>query len=72
MGVEGAGGGFYRRAGVLGGRGCGVVVMEQVTRGSRCDMGRGDGVAGGDGGGGCAAKGKWVAVVRYKGGVGRW
>jgi hypothetical protein len=33
---------------------CGVVVMEQVTRGSRCD-GR-DGVAGG---GGCAAKGKW-------------
>jgi hypothetical protein len=49
-----------------------VVVMEQVTRGSRCDMGRGDGVAGGDGGGGSAAKGKWVAVVRYKGGVGRW
>jgi hypothetical protein len=28
MGVEGAGGGFYRRAGVLG---YGVVVMEQVT-----------------------------------------
>jgi hypothetical protein len=36
MGVEGAGGGFYRRAGVLG---CGVVMMEQVTRGSRCDEG---------------------------------
>jgi hypothetical protein len=32
-------GGFYRRAGVLGG--CGVVVMEQVTRGSRCDKGKG-------------------------------
>jgi hypothetical protein len=36
MRVEGAGGGFYRRAGVLG---CGVVMMEQVTRGSRCDEG---------------------------------
>jgi hypothetical protein len=36
MGVEGAGGGFYRRAGVLG---CGVVMMEQVTRGSMCDGG---------------------------------
>jgi hypothetical protein len=31
--------GVYRRAGVLGG--CGVVVMEQVTRGSMRDMGRG-------------------------------
>jgi hypothetical protein len=28
MGIEGAGGGFYRRVGVLG---CGVGVMEQVT-----------------------------------------
>jgi hypothetical protein len=37
---------------VLGG--CGVVVMEQVTRGSMCDGG--GGVAGGNGGG-CAAKG---------------
>jgi hypothetical protein len=27
---------FYRGAGVFG---CGVVVMEQVTRGSRCDGG---------------------------------
>jgi hypothetical protein len=35
---------------VLGG-GCGVVVMEQVTRGSRRDGG--DGVAGGNGGGCC-------------------
>jgi hypothetical protein len=65
-------GGFIGERGCSGGGGCGVVVMEQVTRGSRCDMGRGDGVAGGDGGGGSAAKGKWVAVVRYKGGVGRW
>jgi hypothetical protein len=30
----------------------------------------GDGVAGGDGGGGCAAKGAWAAVVHCKGGVG--
>jgi hypothetical protein len=41
MGVEGVGGGFYRRAGVLGGGGGGgVVVMEQVTRGIRCDKGK--------------------------------
>jgi hypothetical protein len=40
---------------------CGVVVMEQVPRGSRCDKGRGP-VAGDAGGGGSAAKG----------GVGRW
>jgi hypothetical protein len=42
MGTEGASGEFYRRATlmvVLGG--CGVVVMEQVPRGSRRDMGRG-------------------------------
>jgi hypothetical protein len=38
MGVEGAGGGTYRQVGVLG---CGVAVMEQVTRGSRCDKGKG-------------------------------
>jgi hypothetical protein len=41
--------------------GCGVVVMEQVTRGKRRDMGR-ELVAGDDGDSGCAAKG----------GVGRW
>jgi hypothetical protein len=52
MGTERAGGGIYRRLGVLGG-GCGVVVMEQVTRGSKHDKWRGDGVAGGNGGG-CA------------------
>jgi hypothetical protein len=42
-----------------GARGCGVVVMEQVPHGSRRDKGEGDGVAGDDGDGGCAAKGKW-------------
>ena len=36
MGTEGAGGGIYRRAVVFG---CGVAVMEQVTRGNRCDGG---------------------------------
>jgi hypothetical protein len=39
MGVEGAGEGFIGERGVLGG--CGVVVMEQVTQGSRCDKGKG-------------------------------
>jgi hypothetical protein len=36
MGTEGAGGGFYRRVWVLG---CGVVVMEQVTQGNKCNGG---------------------------------
>jgi hypothetical protein len=64
-------GGFYRRVGVLG---CGVGVMEQVTRGNKHDKGRGDGVAGG----GCAAKGVWAAVVCMEagyacgGGKGEW
>jgi hypothetical protein len=31
----------------------------------------GDGVAGGNGGG-CATKGAWAAVVRWKGGEGWW
>jgi hypothetical protein len=49
--------GGYRRVWVLG---CRVVVMEQVTRGSRRDKGKGGlGVAGDDSGGGCAAKGVW-------------
>jgi hypothetical protein len=39
MGVEGAGGGFIGERGCSGV--CGVVVMEQVTRGSRCDGGEG-------------------------------
>jgi hypothetical protein len=41
-----------------------------VLRGSGCDKGRGPGVAGDDGGGGCTAKGVWAAVVHSKGGVG--
>jgi hypothetical protein len=41
-----------------------------VLRGSGCDKGRGPGVAGDDGGGGCAAKVAWAAVVRCKGGHG--
>jgi hypothetical protein len=49
MGVEGAGGGFYRRAVCEVVLGCGVVMMEQVTRGNRCDR-VGDGVAGGNDG----------------------
>jgi hypothetical protein len=62
--------GFYRRVVCEVVLGCGVAVMEQVTRGSGCDKGRGPGVAGDDGGGGCAAKG-WAAVVRCKGGMRR-
>jgi hypothetical protein len=70
MGVERVGVGFYRRVGVLG---CGVAVMEQVTRGSRCDRGEGGlGVAGDDGGGGCAAKGVWGGGSALQGGVGWW
>jgi hypothetical protein len=38
MATEGAGGGFYRRVWVLG---CGVAVMEYVTRGNKCDKGKG-------------------------------
>jgi hypothetical protein len=77
---------FYRRVGVLG---CGVVVMEQVPRDSRCDGGEGGpGVAGDDGGGGCATRGVWgdgsaqqrgceAVVVRMEagmraGGTGEW
>jgi hypothetical protein len=55
---------LYRQARVLG---CGVAVMEQVTRGIRCDGG-GHGVAGGDGGGGCAAKGAWGGGSAHGGG----
>jgi hypothetical protein len=69
---------FYRRAVCEVVLGCGVAVMEQVPRGSKHDKGRGDGVVGGDGDGGCAAKGVWgsgsalqrgcgEAVVRCKG-----
>jgi hypothetical protein len=59
MGVEGAGGGVYRRVGVLG---HGVVVMEQVTQGSRCDKGRG-----------CwCCRRQWWWWVHCKGVLGRW
>jgi hypothetical protein len=63
--------GFYRRVGVLE---CGVVVMEQVTRGSRCDKGRGP-VTDDDGGDGCTAKGAWgggSALQRGGRGVVAW
>jgi hypothetical protein len=56
MGTEGAGGGFIGDWHARCCSRCGVVVMEQVTRGSRRDMGRGGPVAGDDGGG-CAANG---------------
>jgi hypothetical protein len=71
MGVEGAGGGgeFIGKWGCSGG--CGVVVMEQVTRGSRCDKGKG-GLLPATMAVGALQKGVWVAVVRCKGGVGRW
>jgi hypothetical protein len=73
LGVEGAAGGVYRRALVLGG--CGVVVMEQVTQGNKCD-----------GGGmvllavmvvGALQRGHGVVVVRMEadtraGGTGEW
>jgi hypothetical protein len=58
---------FYKRAVCEVVLGRGVVVMEQVTCGSRCDGG--DGVDGGNGGG-CATKGAWVVVVLCKGGSG--
>jgi hypothetical protein len=48
--------------------GCGVVVMEQVPRSSRCDKGRGPSVVGDDGGVGCAAKGRGAVVVRMEAG----
>jgi hypothetical protein len=53
VGIEGAGGGFYRRVVCEVVLGCEVAVTEQMTRGSRCDGG--DGVSGSNGGG-CAAK----------------
>jgi hypothetical protein len=58
-----------------------VVVMEQVTRGSRSNMGRGH--VAGDDGGGCAAKGgvgggsalqrgRGAVVVRMEAGTRAW
>jgi hypothetical protein len=56
---------------LVGVLGCGVAVMEQVTRGSRCDKGKG-GLLPATMAVGALQKGAWVAVVRCKGGVGRW
>jgi hypothetical protein len=58
--------GEYRRAVCEVVFGCRVVVMEQVPRGSRRDMGR-VAVASDDVDSGCAAKGVLAAVVRCKG-----
>jgi hypothetical protein len=73
MGVEGAGGGFYRRAGVLGVRSGGDGAGD--TR-QRVRQGVGNGVVG-DNGGGCAAKAGGAVVVRmeagmHAGGTGEW
>jgi hypothetical protein len=46
--------------------GCGVVVMEHVPRGNRCDGGEGAGVASGDGSCWCTTKGVSAAVVRME------
>jgi hypothetical protein len=54
------------QVGVLG---CGVVVMEQVPCGSRCDGGEGGPVADDDDGGGCAAKGMWGGGSAHGGGA---
>jgi hypothetical protein len=62
-------GGIYRRAICEVVLGCGVGVMEQVPCGVKHDKGeRGDGVASGDGDGGCAAKGKWGGGGAHGGG----
>jgi hypothetical protein len=66
MGVEGAGGGFYRRVVVFG---CGVVMMEQVLCGSGCDKGKG-GLLPATMVVGVLQKAAWVVVVRCKGGMG--
>jgi hypothetical protein len=54
---------------VLGG--CGVVVMEQVTRGSRCDKGEG-GLLPTTMAVGVLQRGVVGGSARCKGGVGRW
>jgi hypothetical protein len=67
VGIEGAGGGFYRRVVCEVVLGCGVAVTEQMTRGSRCDGGM---VFLAVMAVGALQKGGWAAVVRCKGGVG--
>jgi hypothetical protein len=59
---------FIGERGCSGGGGCGVVVMEQVTRGSGCDRGEGGAGVAGDDGGGCAAKGAWGGGSAHGGG----
>jgi hypothetical protein len=66
-------GGFYRRGVVFG---CGVAVMEQVTRGSRCDM-RGVWHCWMMAAAGALQRGCGAAVVRmeagtHAGGIGEW
>jgi hypothetical protein len=56
------GGSFIGEWGLLG---CGVVVMEQVTRGSMCDKGKG-GLLPATMAVGALQKGAWVAVVRME------
>jgi hypothetical protein len=58
---------FYRQAVCEVVLGCGVAVMGQVTRGSRCDRG-GDGVASGNGGGCAAKRGVWGGGSAHGGG----
>jgi hypothetical protein len=48
--------------------GCGVVVTEQTTRGSRCDKGKG-GLLPAMMAVGALQKGAWVAVVRMEAGT---
>ena len=76
-------GGGYRLAVVFG---CGVVVMEQVTRGNKCDgggmvllavMAVGALQKGGVGGGSALQRGRGAVVVRmeagtHAGGTGEW
>jgi hypothetical protein len=56
--------GFYRRVGVFG---CGVVVMEQVPRGSKHDKGRGTMLLAVMAAVGALQRGCGAAVVRCKG-----
>jgi hypothetical protein len=76
MGVKGAGGGNF-----IGERGCsgvcGVVVMEQVTQGSRCDKGKGGLLPAMMATVGALQRGRGAMVVRMEagtraGGTGEW
>ena len=69
MGVEGAGGGFYRRVGVLGGVWSGIDGAGDTRQQARHGEG---GLLPATMAVGALQKGAWVAVVRCKRGVGRW